>query len=168
MEDGLALCMCMLFYYPRDGISGEYAYYCSMHIIGVCILLEYAYYYWSYYYFIRDVFTVPCKQTIAFKLSSTCVSCIVKMINNDNGVVLGNDLEPMEVITNKNGYTLIGEAWSFGDTLEGKDNWTLTLMSSSPHLPTLVSGKDASIITSFHVVETKKYYLPNREFIIFR
>ena len=126
------------------------------------------YYLFIYFVFQRDMFMVPCKQTIVLKLSSPCKSCIVKTIDNDTGTVVGTDLGPMELNRNEKGYTLIGEVWSFGDTIEGKDNWTLALLSTSPHLPTLMSGKDTSIITSFHVIETKKYYLPNRDFVICR
>ena len=117
---------------------------------------------------LRDTFTVPCAQRVALKLISSCLSCIVKVIDNDSQSVIGTDLAPMRLTPNEKGYTLIGEVWSLDEALDTKDSWSLALLSSSPFMPTLVSSKDGALATSFSVNETKKYYLPNRDYQILR
>ncbi len=117
---------------------------------------------------LRDTFTVPCAQRVALKLISSCLSCIVKVIDNDSQSVIGTDLAPMRLTPNEKGYTLIGEVWSLEEALDTKDSWSLALLSSSPFIPTLVSSKDGALATGFCVNETKKYYLPNRDYQMLR
>ena len=80
---------------------------------------------------------------------------------------MGTDLGPVNIAPNENGYTVIGEVWSFGEALEGKESWNLALLSSSPLLPTLCS-KETNLVSSFNIIETKKYYLPDRDFRMLR
>ena len=90
------------------------------------------------------------------------------MIDNDTQSVIGTDLAPMGLTPNEKGYTLIGEVWSLEEALDTKDSWSLALLSSSPYMPTLTSSKDGALATSFSVNETKKYYLPNRDYHMLR
>ena len=115
----------------------------------------------------RSSFTVPCDQTIALRLSAGNQPCIVKLIDNDTGAVAATDLAPKLVRGNNKGYTLLGEVWSYGEAVEGGTNWSLVLLSSSYFLP-IPKGIEEGLITTFHTVDTRKYYLPDRDYRMLR
>ena len=118
----------------------------------------------------RSSFTVPCDQTIALRLSAgnhANQPCIVKLIDNDTGAVAATDLAPKLVRGNNKGYTLLGEVWSYGEAVEGGTNWSLVLLSSSYFLP-IPKGIEEGLITTFHTVDNRKYYLPDRDYLMLR
>lgn len=73
----------------------------------------------------------------------------------------------MRLLALQEGYTIVAEAWTHGESVEG-GTWQLRLVGSIPVLPLRMGGEGQEVVTSFHTREVQEYCLPSREGHLFR
>ena len=73
----------------------------------------------------------------------------------------------MGLLALQEGYTIVVEAWTHGERVEG-GRWQLRLVGSTPVLPRRIEGEGEEVVTSFHTHEVQEYCLPTREGHLFR
>lgn len=118
----------------------------------------------------REVFHMPEDQIVVPYLQCSLSSSLLRVIDNDTGIEIPSSfhcIQPHLYSKNTNGYTFIGEAWTWDKPCE-EGSWLLRLVSSSSCGPQRSGGSGDMISTTYHTQEIREYYLPDRDHHMFR
>ena len=66
----------------------------------------------------------------------------------------------------QDGYTIMGEAWTFAEGVEEEGQWQLIMLTSTERLPETIRGRDVELFSDLTTIEKRDYYLPNRELLM--
>ncbi|XP_039914065.1 androglobin [Hirundo rustica] len=115
----------------------------------------------------REIFIVPEDMLILTKVFTTVPSCRLHVLDNDTQEEMPHaffKVAPHVYPKNKKGYTFVAEAHT-GDQPVAGGKWMLRFISSHSPLPFL--SREA-VNNIYSTQQFKEYYIPNKEFLMFR
>ncbi|XP_077031642.1 androglobin isoform X2 [Agelaius phoeniceus] len=115
----------------------------------------------------REIFIVPEDMFILTKVFTTIPFCRLHVLDNDTLEEMPHaffKVAPHVYPKNKKGYTFVAEAHT-GDQPVPGGKWKLRFCSSQSALPFL--SREA-VNDTFSTLQFKEYYIPNKEFLLFR
>ncbi|TRZ17571.1 hypothetical protein HGM15179_009516, partial [Zosterops borbonicus] len=121
----------------------------------------------AWFLIFREVFIVPEDMLIFTKVFTTIPFCRLHVLDNDTQEEMPNAFFKTTSHVypkNKNGYTFVAEAHT-GDQPVAAGKWTLRFISSQSALPFL--SREA-VNNIYSTLQFKEYYIPNKEFLMFR
>ncbi|OWF38911.1 Androglobin [Mizuhopecten yessoensis] len=120
----------------------------------------------------REIFYVLEEMLVVPKLYVPINTCMLRVINNDNGEEIPKVFQrvaPYVYKKNKKGYTFVAEARTTEMPLAA-NKWRMRLIGSLSPLPAPQKNEKNEVTcnSTFHVRELKDYYIPNPKDVIFR
>ncbi|XP_074393682.1 androglobin isoform X3 [Zonotrichia albicollis] len=115
----------------------------------------------------REIFIVPEDMFIFTKVFTTIPSCRLHVLDNDTQEEMPHaffNVAPHVYPKNKKGYTFVAEAHTGEQPVPG-GKWKLRFCTSQSALPFL--SREA-VNETFSTLQFKEYYIPNKEFLLFR
>ncbi|XP_059699273.1 androglobin [Haemorhous mexicanus] len=115
----------------------------------------------------REIFIVPEDMFIFTKVFTTIPFCRLHVLDNDTQEEMPHaffKVAPHVYPKNKKGYTFVAEAHT-GDRPVPGGKWKLRFCSSQSALPFL--SREA-VNDTYSTLQFKEYYIPNKEFLLFR
>ncbi|XP_037989711.1 androglobin [Motacilla alba alba] len=115
----------------------------------------------------REIFIVPEDMFIFTKVFTTIPFCRLHVLDNDTQEEMPHaffKVAPHVYPKNKKGYTFVAEAHT-GDQPVPGGKWKLRFISSHSALPFL--SREA-VNDTYSTLQFKEYYIPNKEFLLFR
>ncbi|KAF2974503.1 hypothetical protein EK904_010063 [Melospiza melodia maxima] len=115
----------------------------------------------------REIFIVPEDMFILTKVFTTIPSCRLHVLDNDTQEEMPHaffNVAPHVYPKNKKGYTFVAEAHTGEQPVPG-GKWKLRFCTSQSALPFL--SREA-VNDTFSTLQFKEYYIPNKEFLLFR
>uniref|UniRef100_H0ZKF9 Androglobin n=1 Tax=Taeniopygia guttata TaxID=59729 RepID=H0ZKF9_TAEGU len=115
----------------------------------------------------REIFIVPEDMFILTKVFTTIPSCRLHVLDNDTQEEIPHaffKVTPHVYTKNKKGYTFVAEAHTGNQPVAG-GKWKLRFISSHSALPVL---SRAAVNNTYSTLQFKEYYIPNKEFLLFR
>ncbi|XP_054135004.1 androglobin [Melozone crissalis] len=115
----------------------------------------------------REIFIVPEDMFVLTKIFTTIPSCRLHVLDNDTQEEMPHaffNVAPHVYPKNKKGYTFVAEAHTGEQPVPG-GKWKLRFCTSQSALPSL--SREA-VNDTFSTLQFKEYYIPNKEFLLFR
>ncbi|KAM3675806.1 LOW QUALITY PROTEIN: androglobin [Ammospiza maritima maritima] len=115
----------------------------------------------------REIFIVPEDMFILTKVFTTIPFCRLHVLDNDTQEEMPHaffNVAPHVYPKNKKGYTFVAEAHTGEQPVPG-GKWKLRFCTSQSALPFL--SREA-VNDTFSTLQFKEYYIPNKEFLLFR